>query len=92
MAEEGNNDDLDFSRNLNELYDWFALIPDYDRKTHTLAYKVKHNYNDYARGELIFDPKNPIHADRKIDGVNLAIQPVIFDEILSEDEQITTIN
>lgn len=88
VAEEGDNTEIDFSKNLNEVNDWFALIPDYDRKTHTLAYKYKFKDSKYLEDDrIIYDPKNSAYGLRNAFGLTPAILPVIFDEIISEDER-----
>lgn len=88
VAEEGDNNLLDFSKNLNEAHNWLALIPDYDRKTHTLAYKRKYPLSSYFTNDrMIYDPKNAAYANRNLGGDTPGILPVIFDEIIAEDDR-----
>lgn len=83
---------LDFSRNSNERNMWVAMIPDYDRKTHTLGVMHQHSKESYAKGSVKPSSKDPMNADRVLDGKPMFYQPIIIDEIEANEESLASID
>lgn len=82
VSKDDTTDFLDFTKNDNDGYFWFALIPNYDANSYVLstmsiADEINNVYN------LKMDPKNPAYADRG----SQPVTPVIFNEITSVKEE-----
>lgn len=88
VSEDDTSDFLDFTKNLNDMRMWFALIPNYDAKSYVLSLNTMGSSDNNYR--LILDPKNPAYNGRRFpddpDFKPFPIVPVVFNEIISVSE------